>query len=712
VERLPQVTAAGGLTTFTALEPAALTVMAPVNGAIPGSLWHRKLLAGRLPEPGQADQADISFTVAQLQHLGVGQTLRVVLLGATGKPVPFRFHVAGIEAAPSEFPPQYGFGVDVVWATPAFCRLLCSELLSAPNVALRLRHGGADVPVVEREISRLGGGKAVSDYPLGPQAVNTEHSIRLQAATLWLLAGLLAVLSLLVLGQLLARLSLLESASYGALRAVGMSRAQLAAGGLIRAAVIGAAGAVLSVIFALAVSPLFPVGLAGIAEPRPGIDADWLVLGLGMIGVVLAAVSCAAWPSWRAAAPRPRRPASVASRGQQATSVIARAVTSVPASMGIRLATRRGAGRTALPVLSTITAAIVGVTALSAALVFSASLGNLLATPRLYGVTWDAIVGSLRFAGLGPAAQSIAHDPEVSAWSSTYLSIPLEIRGVQVGAMTASQHPGGLPTAIPVQGRPPDQAGDIVLGERTMAAIHAHIGETVNVSVPGFRRQLPRKIVGTAVFPAVADTTELGTGAELTARGLRDLAPPTLPFPPYTAVMVRFRPGSDNPAGIGALASRVGRLGPFGVIGPPNPAPLVNFGQAQALPLLLGLTLGVLALPTMMHLLLTSVRRRRGDLAVLRAIGFTRRQVQATVAWQSVVLTGAALVIGIPAGILCGRLAWRIFADQIGIPPVLDIPLLSLAILVAAALALAIAVAAGPGHSAARARLADVLRTE
>ena len=194
--------------------------------------------------------------------------------------------------------------------TPAFCRQHCSELLSAPGVALRLRHGGADVPVVEREISRLGGGKAVSDYPLGLQAVNTEHSIRLQAVTLWLLAGLLAVFSLLVLGQLLARLSLLESASYGALRAVGINRAQMAAGGLIRATVIGAAGAVLSMIFAVAASPLFPAGLADIAEPRPGIEADWLVLGLGMIGVVLAAVSCAAWPAWRAAATSSRRPAS------------------------------------------------------------------------------------------------------------------------------------------------------------------------------------------------------------------------------------------------------------------------------------------------------------------------------------------------------------------------------------------------------------------
>ena len=44
VERLPQVTAAGGLTTFTALEPAALTVMAPGMAPFPaacgaGNCW-------------------------------------------------------------------------------------------------------------------------------------------------------------------------------------------------------------------------------------------------------------------------------------------------------------------------------------------------------------------------------------------------------------------------------------------------------------------------------------------------------------------------------------------------------------------------------------------------------------------------------------------------------------------------------------------------
>jgi FtsX-like permease family len=198
---------------------------------------------------------------------------------------------------------------------------------------------------------------------------------------LWLLAGLLAVLGLLILGQLLARLIVLESASFGALRAVGMSPAQLTAAGLIRAALIGSAGAVLAAVLAFAASPLFPVGLAAVAELHPGVDADWLVLGLGMAGVVIAAVACAAWPARRAAR-APSQPAAVPPRGPSAASALARAVKPVSAATGIRLALHRGAGRSAVPVPSTIIAAAVGIIGLSAAMVFTASLGHLLATPQ------------------------------------------------------------------------------------------------------------------------------------------------------------------------------------------------------------------------------------------------------------------------------------------------------------------------------------------
>ena len=137
----------------------------------------------------------------------------------------------------------------------------------------------------------------------------------------------------------------------------------------------------------------------------------------------------------------------------------------------------------------------------------------------------------------------------------------------------------------------------------------------------------------------------------------------------------------------------------------------MNFGRVQDLPLLLGIALSLLALVTIVHLLLTSVRRRRRDFAVLRSIGFTRGQVRRTISWQACTLTGVALAFGIPAGLLCGRVAWRLFAGQLGILPVMVLPVI-LVLVVPAALTLAVAVAAVPGESAARTRPAEILRSE
>jgi hypothetical protein len=231
------------------------------------------------------------------------------------------------------------------------------------------------------------------------------------------------------------------------------------------------------------------------------------------------------------------------------------------------------------------------------------------------------------------------------------------------------------------------------------------------VSVAGLPRHVPLRVTGTAIFPALGDATQLGTGAELTVPALLELAS-GVQLPPYTGIMVTFRPGVPVQQGISELAARVDKLGPFGVTGPSTPADLVNFGQLQNLPLLLGLSLGLLALLTIAHLLLSSVRRCRRDLAVLRALGFTGSQVRATVSWMAVTLTVVALAVGVPVGLLCGRQVWRFFAGRLGILPVTDVPLLSFLILVAVALALAVAIAAIPGMSASRARPADALRAE
>jgi ABC-type lipoprotein release transport system permease subunit len=111
------------------------------------------------------------------------------------------------------------------------------------------------------------------------------------------------------------------------------------------------------------------------------------------------------------------------------------------------------------------------------------------------------------------------------------------------------------------------------------------------------------------------------------------------------------------------------------------------------------------------HTLVTSVRRRRHDLAILKVVGFVRGQVRATVAWQATAIALAGLIVGLPLGAAAGRWAWLAFAGQFGIRPV---PVLSPLVLLAvpAVLLLANAAAALPGRAAARTRPAVTLRAE
>ena len=206
---LPQVTQGAAMTGYTVANPADVSIVAPADRGIPGVFWHRKLLAGRLPDPRRADEVDVSFTVAQVHHVRVGGWLPLTLLGrGGGPPVSVRLRVVGIDAAPSEFPPQFGSGVDTVWATPAFNRVHRGQRLdTVAGAALRLQHGGASIPAVEREAQALAKGQLALAYGIANESANTLRSIHLQAVALWLLAALLAVVGLLIAGQLLARLA-------------------------------------------------------------------------------------------------------------------------------------------------------------------------------------------------------------------------------------------------------------------------------------------------------------------------------------------------------------------------------------------------------------------------------------------------------------------------------------------------------------------------
>jgi ABC-type lipoprotein release transport system permease subunit len=109
--------------------------------------------------------------------------------------------------------------------------------------------------------------------------------------------------------------------------------------------------------------------------------------------------------------------------------------------------------------------------------------------------------------------------------------------------------------------------------------------------------------------------------------------------------------------------------------------------------------------------LVSSVLRRRRDLAVLKALGFSRRELSASVAWQSNAIAVIALLLGVPLGIVGGDLSWRWFAGQLGVPPHPAISGVGLAAVVEVTLVLANVVALIPARLAARTRAAALLRT-
>ena len=101
---------------------------------------------------------------------------------------------------------------------------------------------------------------------------------------------------------------------------------------------------------------------------------------------------------------------------------------------------------------------------------------------------------------------------------------------------------------------------------------------------------------------------------------------------------------------------------------------MVNFGEAVNFPLILGLVLAVFGVATLLHLLVVSVVRRRREMGLLKALGFVNLQVAATVLWQATTVALVGIVIGIPLGIIVGRVVWNAFATNLGLVPVATVP--------------------------------------
>ena len=97
------------------------------------------------------------------------------------------------------------------------------------------------------------------------------------------------------------------------------------------------------------------------------------------------------------------------------------------------------------------------------------------------------------------------------------------------------------------------------------------------------------------------------------------------------------------------------------------PVEIDRLRQIDWLPVALTLLLGAFVLLAVGHGLVTGVRRRRRELALLKTLGFVRRQVRATIGWQATALAAIGIVVGVPLGVVVGSLVWRAVADGLGI---------------------------------------------
>jgi len=193
----------------------------------------------------------------------------------------------------------------------------------------------------------------------------------------------------------------------------------------------------------------------------------------------------------------------------------------------------------------------------------------------------------------------------------------------------------------------------------------------------------------------------------------RRLISPAGAPPDLDNLVVRFAPGVDAAAARVRLAEVVAPFGPtFVVVGPDKPNDVVNFGRVQGLPLALAGLMAALAAATLAHLLVTSIRRRGRELAIVKTLGFVPRQVRTAVAWQATTLAIAAMAIGVPLGVAAGRWAWIVFARGLGIVPAPEVPILLLLLLIPGTVIVANLVAVVPGEVAARLRPGRALRAE
>lgn len=723
VRDLPQVSdAASGA--FVAVRPSGTDKVAGIDvvGVLPlddkafYDIGRPRIFEGRMPDPARSGEVALSPDLARDLGLQIGDRITVEAYTQTQafaiftspesidpKGLVIDAEVVGVGHGINELTGGEAGDFGVIVLSPAlFQDIGAPELdFSAEPPPLELgffrlflqvllEPGQSDSTAVIDGVFDIYGGAATNAFSEERSIVFAEarDTVKVEATALFAVALVAAIASLLAVGQTAGRqVALFAEANQATLRAIGFTRWQRALASLIPVVITVVAGTVLGIAFATAVSTFFPLGLAGKLEPAPGIhfDASRLVPGaLLLVGALILRTGISAWSQ------------SGARRSAAAGQGVTTRMSSPSLSIGIAFATNPGRGRSRVPLRAAVVGAVIGTAGVVGALTFAASLNTLVETPRLYGDPWDFQIPLQAEGGriMRKELPRLEADERIVA-IGRYRGLEIRLgAGKPISGILLESVKGEIgPTLL--SGRLPASGDEIAINAAEAADRDIQEGNEVEATMRKTTERLKvvGRLVGTA-FPGFVVTP--ATAASLGARSFDELG-----------IILRIAAGTDEKTLEKDLRTS------FAEVYSPTPPPLVNnLTGVKQFPYLVAVFLAVLAIAAVGHLLITGVKRRSRDLAILKVIGFRRRQLRETVVIQGVIVAALGVAIGLPLGIALGRTSWSIVASGLHIVEDPTFPVAPLLLLPPLAVALAIVLALAPARRAAELSPALVLRSE
>lgn len=648
-------------------------------------------LVGTLPEA--ADDVFINETLADAADLSVGDQLDVLIANIDySEFVPVTMRVVGIGMFADEvYEDETGRKAVMVYSRAFVDEHPGRAAWSSSTFTLK--------PGVSREdaIAQLAERGIVIDDDRSADRDRARHAIRPLVVTLWTLAILTAVATIVLVGQGLQRLLRRSASEQRAINAIGSTRTMLLAGDLAVASSIAVAGAICAVGVAIALSPFFPQGAARRIAALRGYDVDVPALAIGASILVLALCSVSSLLELRSARTAAARPGKTP-----------RILDGSPAAgTGVRFAT----GRHGL--VGTVGSAVVGLSTIVAGVVFIASLNGLVARPELSGFSWD-LMGRESYSAIDYAAVVDTLEGATAIERVTGLTfVDTSVNGIPI--------PGSVWTALDgkpwppiIEGRAPVAPNEMLVGPETLRALDVEIGDVVTVIVQDeVARETPIEmtVVGTAVSPPIGlagtDTPRLNEGALFQSSDLEHV------FLFGSNVLIDLTDPSD--------ADEFKASFPDGLPDDSNlptewftsaePAEVTQADRGRGVLVLAMLALAIGVLAAIANNLVAFVRERRKAFAVLKAVGFTPGQIRATVLWQSGTVVALSLVASIPIGLIFGRWLYERFADGIGVIAATEFAIPAVVVVLIGAVVLVQATALLPA-SRARHTPASELRSE